>query len=105
MPERLSIRGAKAKSIFEFLTASFAYLHDRLLVPGLNYGGETSVLKSCRVKTRRGRMDCAQKRRNCQRCGETLMGITGDARKVTKNFEFNKSVRYLDRRLRAIESV
>src|ERR1041384_6336912 len=45
MPERLSIRGAKAKSIFEFFTACFACLHDRVLVPGLNYGRETSVFE------------------------------------------------------------
>jgi len=43
--ERLSIRWAKAKLIFEFLTACFALLHDRLLVLKLNYGGETSVFE------------------------------------------------------------
>jgi hypothetical protein len=45
LPERLSIRRAKAKFIFEFFTACFALLHDRLLVPGLNYGGETTVFE------------------------------------------------------------
>src|SRR5256714_12396068 len=31
--------------VFEFLTACFALLHDRLLVLELNYGGETTVFE------------------------------------------------------------
>src|ERR1041385_2607667 len=92
MPERLSIRGAKAKSIFEFLTACFAYLHDRLLVPGLNYGGETSVFEKLPPREKSPRTNGLRAE------ASQLSAMRGDlngyygrrAESYEKNFVFNK---------------
>src|SRR5690349_21549068 len=59
--------------------------------------GDNCFGKLDRAKAGRGRTDCEPKRRNCQRCGETLIGITGDARKVTKKISssINQAVTWI----------
>src|ERR1041384_4237809 len=50
LTKRVSIHRAEAKLTFEFLTTSFAFPHDRLLVPRLNCGGETSVVEAAAAR-------------------------------------------------------